>query len=155
MTVRVTRTLTVPHPLDQVVRYLADFAHTEQWDPGTTACSRTGGTDNDPVREGATWHNVSVFRGRETELVYRLERMRADRLVFVGENKTATSTDDLTFQSHGAVTEIIYRATIAFHPWWAKLAEPVLRREFEKLGDEVTRTLPEALDTALGKNSAQ
>ncbi|NEB80650.1 polyketide cyclase [Streptomyces sp. SID14478] len=154
MTVRVLRSLTVPHRLDEVVTYLSDFTRAEQWDPGTVTCRRTD-AEAGPVREGSTWHNVSTFRGRRTELDYRLQRLHADRLVFVGTNSTATSTDDLTFQAHGASTEIVYRATIEFHPWWAKLAEPVLRRTFEKLGDTVTRTLPRALAEALTPHDAQ
>ena len=39
----VERTFTVPRPIEAVFAYLADFAHTEQWDPGTVETRRTGG----------------------------------------------------------------------------------------------------------------
>ncbi|WP_043474997.1 SRPBCC family protein, partial [Kitasatospora sp. MBT66] len=61
--VRVLRTVTLDRAADEVLRYLADFGNTEQWDPGTVRCDRL---DGGPVAEGSTWRNVSRFRGRET-----------------------------------------------------------------------------------------
>ena len=90
--VDVSRTLTVRAPLASVVEYLKDFAHAESWDPGTVSCVQT---TPGPVGVGTEWRNVSEFRGKETTLTYRLEKLEPQRLVFVGENKTATSTDDL------------------------------------------------------------
>ncbi len=63
--VQVERTVKVAAPIGAVARYLADFAHTEDWDPGTIPVTRTG---PGPIVVGARWHNVSEFRGRKTEL---------------------------------------------------------------------------------------
>lgn len=136
--VAVERTFTVPKTPEAVVDYLKDFARTEEWDPGTVTCIRL---DEGPVREGSTWRNVSTFKGRTTELTYRLTRLESSRLTFIGENKTATTTDDLTFTGVEGGTSIAYRANIAFHGL-AKLADPFLRGEFERLGDEVARQMP-------------
>jgi carbon monoxide dehydrogenase subunit G len=140
--VQVERTVTVRTPVDRVAGYLADFAHTEEWDPGTVRCTRS---DAGPVAVGAQWHNVSEFRGKETELDYRLTRFDPDRVTFVGENKTATSTDDFTLTPGPDGTTVHYRATIVFHGL-AKLASPLLKREFERLGDEVVPALTGALE---------
>jgi carbon monoxide dehydrogenase subunit G len=140
--VQVERTVTVRTPVDRVAGYLADFAHTEEWDPGTVRCTRS---DAGPVAVGAQWHNVSEFRGKETELDYRLTRFDPDRVTFVGENKTATSTDDFTLTPGPHGTTVHYRATIVFHGL-AKLASPLLKREFERLGDEVVPALTGALE---------
>lgn len=59
--VHVERQVTVRRPLAEVVRYLADFSHAVDWDPGTQECDRI---DSGPPVEGAQWHNVSEFRGR-------------------------------------------------------------------------------------------
>lgn len=139
--VQVERTVKVAVPVSRVAEYLADFAHTEEWDPGTVSCTRT---DAGPVATGARWHNVSEFRGKRTELDYRLTRLDEGRVTFVGENKTATSTDDFTLVPDGAGTEVRYQATIDFHGV-AKLAGPFLKREFERLGDEVAPKLRDAL----------
>jgi carbon monoxide dehydrogenase subunit G len=140
--VQVERTVTVRTPAERVAGYLADFGHTEEWDPGTVRCTRT---DAGPVAVGAQWHNVSEFRGKETELDYRLTRLDPDRVTFVGENKTATSTDDFSLTPGPDGTTVCYRATIVFHGL-AKLASPLLKREFERLGDEVVPALTGALE---------
>jgi hypothetical protein len=94
--VNVTRDFTVGTPMPMVVAYLQDFARTEEWDPGTKICTRIG---SGPVQVGTQWRNVSVFRGRETELIYRLARLDNDRLVFIGENKSVTARDDICLVS--------------------------------------------------------
>ena len=142
--IEVERTLTLDHPLPDVVAYLADFAHTEEWDPGTVSCrpTRAGA----PVAKGSEWDNVSEFRGRRTELRYRLVRREERRLTFVGRNRTATSTDDMSFEAaDDGGTRMTYRARIEFHGL-ARLATPFLRKEFERLGDAVVRQLPGAVD---------
>ncbi|MEU8135545.1 SRPBCC family protein [Streptodolium elevatio] len=139
--VDVQRTFTIPRPLHEVVAYLRDFANAVYWDPGTRRCTRI---DSGPVREGSRWRSVSEFRGKPTELEYELSRAEPTRLTFVGTNKTATSTDDLTFVPRGESTEVTYRAHVRFHGL-ARLADPFLRREFERLGDELVQTMPRAV----------
>ncbi|WP_392961225.1 SRPBCC family protein [Streptomyces sp. LN245] len=143
--VEVERTLTLHHPLPDVVAYLADFSHAQEWDPGTVSCRPASA----PVAEGAEWVNVSTFRGRRTELRYRLVRFEDQRLTFVGRNRTATSTDDLTFREEDNATLLTYRARIDFHGL-ARLASPFLRGEFERLGDAVAHRMPQAVDSHLG-----
>jgi carbon monoxide dehydrogenase subunit G len=140
--VQVQRTFTVHKPTDVVANYLKDFARAEEWDPGTRTCRRV---DDGPVAVGARWLNVSEFKGKETELTYQLARMEPGHLVFVGKNKTATSTDDLTLTAVPEGTSITYRATIVFHGL-AKLADPFLKREFERLGDAVVDSMTTAVD---------
>ncbi len=140
--ISVQRTFSVNKPVAEVIEYLADFGHAESWDPGTKSCSRI---DDGPLKVGSTWHNVSVFRGRETELTYRLERRADDRLVFVGNNKTATSTDDMTFAGISTGTSITYHATIEFHGL-ARLVGPLFQKEFNRLGDLTAEQMPKVID---------
>ncbi|MEV4558173.1 SRPBCC family protein [Kitasatospora sp. NPDC049285] len=139
--VTVERSITIGRPADEVIAYLADFGNAPAWDPGTESCDRI---DGGPVTAGATWLNVSRFRGRRTRLTYTLERYDADRLVFVGRNRTVTATDDMTLQSAGDRTLLVYRAELRFHGA-ARLAGPFLRRAFEHLADEVAERLPRVL----------
>ncbi|MFJ9060072.1 SRPBCC family protein [Streptomyces sp. NPDC102409] len=148
--IKVERIMQSDRPRDEIVAYMADFSHAEQWDPGTITCRPVGATAL--VEVGAEWLNVSSFRGRRTELRYELTRMSDERLTFVGHNKTATSTDDLHFEAHSGGTRITYRAHVEFHGF-ARLATPVLKREFERLGDEVSEQLPAALRQALGPST--
>ncbi len=139
--ITVERSFVVGLPLDELVTYLEDFSRTEEWDPGTVRCVRL---DEGPVLPGARWRNTSRFRGRTTRLEYRLVTREPSRLMFVGENKTVTATDDLGFKAESAsLTRLTYRASLRFKGL-ARLATPFLRAEFERLGDEVVERLPTA-----------
>ncbi|MFI8875561.1 SRPBCC family protein [Streptomyces sp. NPDC055243] len=145
----VERVLDLPHPVEEVVAFLADSSHAESWDPGTVTCQQIS---PGPAAAGTEWHNVSEFRGRRTQLRYRLTLMNPDQLTFVGRNETVTSTDDMRFENCQGGTRLAYHARIQFHGI-ARLATPLLKREFERLGDEVSERLPRALDRALGSAS--
>lgn len=138
----VTRTFTVTPPPEVVLDYLADFSHAEQWDPGTESCTRT---DGGPVREGATWHNVSKIAGVSTELTYTLEKRTPDTVVFVGRNDTATSTDTITAVPAAGGTELTYRADLEFSGA-AKLGAPIAKLVFEKVGSDTEKQLTEVLN---------
>ncbi|MFE6055563.1 SRPBCC family protein [Kitasatospora sp. NPDC056446] len=139
--VSVERTVLVDRPAGEVLRYLADFGNTTQWDPGTESCARL---DDGPVAEGACWLNVSRFRGRRAELSYRLERYGPDRLVFVGRGRSVRATDDITVRASDGRTVLVYRARLRFNGP-ARLAAPFLRAEFERLADAVALRLPVVL----------
>ncbi|MEU8461704.1 SRPBCC family protein [Streptomyces sp. NPDC029003] len=137
--ITVERSFLVGVPLDVLVTYLEDFGHAAEWDPGTLRCDRI---DGGPVRPGARWRNTSRFRGRTTQLVYRLASREPQRLVFVGENKTVTATDVMRFEARPAdPTRMTYTASLRFKGL-ARFAEPFLRREFEGLADKVAERLP-------------
>jgi carbon monoxide dehydrogenase subunit G len=139
--VKVTRTMTVPRPVDEVVAYLADFTNAVEWDPGTVRCKRL---DDGPVAVGARWHNVSKVLGRETELEYRLQTLEPGHIVLVGTNKSATSTDDITVVANGGGTEITYSATIELNGLVA-LAAPIMKLAMERLGDGTVTGITGAL----------
>ncbi|MFB7282175.1 SRPBCC family protein [Streptomyces hydrogenans] len=140
--ITVERTVLLPVPLDDAVAYLEEFERTEEWDPGTVRCARV---DEGAVRPGSTWRNTSRFRGRTTDLVYRLDVREPTRLVFTGENATVVATDELVFAARGPeATALSYRASFRFKGL-ARLAAPFLRNDFERLGDDVVERMPAAV----------
>lgn len=140
--VHVIRTFTVSRSAPVVLAYLADFAHAEEWDPGTQSCTRI---DAGPVAVGARWHNTSKILGVETELEYELKEMGADHLVLNGENKTASAIDHITVVPHAEGSEVTYDATVELHGL-AKVGAPVLQLEFEKLGNQTVEGIQQAVD---------
>ncbi|CAM5227843.1 polyketide cyclase [Streptomyces spiroverticillatus] len=144
--VNVSRQFTVATPMPVIIEYLKDFSRTEEWDPGTKSCTRIG---SGAVEVGARWRNVSVFRGKETELTYRLVDLAANRVVFVGENKSVTTSDDISLAPAPGGTEVTYRAVLDFKGP-LKLVAPFLGREFERLADEVEKQLPRILEELPG-----
>ncbi|SEF24465.1 Polyketide cyclase / dehydrase and lipid transport [Amycolatopsis pretoriensis] len=138
----VSRTFAVDPAPDVVVPYLADFGHAEQWDPGTQRCVRE---DPGPVRVGSSWHNTSKIAGIGTELTYTLEQLTDDRVVLVGRNDTATSTETIEVVPSGTGSSITYTNELEFKGV-AKLAAPLGKVVFEKLGDDTERQLTEVLN---------
>lgn len=130
----VSRTFDVRTEPAVVVDYLKDFAHAEDWDPGTESCTRT---DSGPVAVGSTWHNVSKIAGVSTELDYRLESLTAETIVFKGHNESATSTDTITVfpGPDGTGSRVTYEAVIEMKGA-AKLASPIMKLVFEKVGND-------------------
>ncbi|MFK0236276.1 SRPBCC family protein [Streptomyces vinaceus] len=137
--INVVRTMLVSRPVQDAVAYFADFAHAREWDPATVSCVRLG---QGPVEPGARWRNVSRFRGRTSEVSYRLDVMDVDRLVFTGENGSVLITDDLRFTPVSAdSTRLTYRATFGFKGV-ARLAAPFLRKDVNRLADDVAAAVP-------------
>ena len=139
--VSVTRTFTVDKSVDEVVAYLADFANAEEWDPGTVSCVQTS---SGPVAVGTTWHNTSKIAGVTTELDYTLTSLQENKVVLVGKNDTATSTDTITVVSKGAGSEVTYESHVELHGA-AKLGAPAVRLVFEHLGNETEKGIQEAV----------
>jgi carbon monoxide dehydrogenase subunit G len=138
----VTRTFTVTAPADVVLEYLKDFGHTRQRDPATRTTTRA---DNGPIGVGSSWHNESKILGVTTELTYTLTVVEPHRLVFVGRNEGATSTDTVLVRPVAGGAEVTYHVDLEVHGV-AKLATPVMRIEFEKLGNETAARLTEVLN---------
>jgi carbon monoxide dehydrogenase subunit G len=140
----VERTLTVPRPVEAVFDYLADFTHTDEWDPGTVETRRTSGDGG----VGTTYANVSEFLGRRAELEYTTVTLeRPARLEFRGRNSTATATDSMTFSraADGTATEVHYRADFDFGLVLNLVAPLVLRRRIERLADDTVAQLERTL----------
>jgi len=139
----VTRSFTV-HPAPAVViDYLKDFANAEEWDPGTESCTRVG---DGPVAVGARWHNVSKIAGVTTELDYELTELTDTRIVLVGRNDSATSTDTITVLPSGEGSEITYHADLDMHGV-ANVAAPAMKVVFEKLANDTEEQLTRVLES--------
>lgn len=138
----VSRTLDVTPAPEVVVPYLADFAHAEAWDPGTQRCVRNG---DGPVEVGASWHNESTIAGVSTELTYTLEELTRSRIVLVGRNETATSTETIDVTPRDGGSTVVYTNELTFHGA-AKLAAPLGKLVFEKVGNDLVGQLTSVLD---------
>ncbi len=137
-----SRTFQVSPPPEIVVPYLTDFAHAEEWDPGTVSCTQI---TEGPVEVGTQWRNVSKIAGNETELTYTLQELDAGKIVLVGNNEKATSVDTIVVTPSGTGSEITYTAVLEMHGL-AKLATPLMKIVFEKLGNETEEDMVTVLN---------
>ncbi|CCQ17919.1 putative uncharacterized protein [Rhodococcus sp. AW25M09] len=142
--VDVTRTFTAAVSIENAAEFLRDFANASQWDPGTQSCTQIS---DGPVATGTQWHNTSKLFGITTELTYTLVTDEPNHIVLEGENKTATSTDDITLTAQGPQsTKIDYHARVEFNGA-AKVAGPFLKAGFEaKVAPETVEKMTEALE---------
>ncbi len=139
---KVSRSFEVRVPPSVAIPYLADFSNAVEWDPGTQTCIRN---DAGPVKVGSSWHNTSKLAGISTELTYTLEEMSDERVVLVGRNDTATSTETIDVVPSGAGSQVTYTNDLEFNGA-AKLAAPAAKLLFERVGNDVEQQLTEALN---------
>lgn len=139
----VERTFAVTAAPGPVVGYLTDFGNTALWDPAVVRATRR---DPGPLAPGASWHQARKVFGVTAELTYTLITVSPDRLVLHGRNEGATCIDTVTVRPAGAGTEVTYRVELELHGL-AKLATPLLKVEFQKLGTESAARLSTALNS--------
>jgi carbon monoxide dehydrogenase subunit G len=140
----VERTFTVPGQVETVFDYLADFTHTNEWDPGTVETRRTSGDGG----VGTTYANTSEFMGRTSELTYETTELeRPHRLQFRGHNDKVTTADTMTLRQAGDETQVHYRADFDFGRLINLVAPLVVRPKLERLADETVAQLQRALSS--------
>jgi len=138
----VERTFSVPRPVDEVFAYLADFTHTEEWDPGTISTTRISGDGG----LGTAYANTSEFMGRRVELVYETVTHRPPHEVELrGRNGRTTATDHLWCEAAGASTSVRYRATFDFAFPLNLVAPLAIRKRVEALADETVEQIQRSL----------
>lgn len=144
----IVRTMQVRQPPEEVFAYLADFTNSTEWDPGTVRTTLSSGDGG----VGTSYHNVSEFLGRRTELTYVIEELDPPRRVRLrGENKTVVADDTMTMTPTDAGgTELTYHAQFRFKGW-AALVAPLTAPAFRRLGDEAEQKLLEVLGRPDGR----
>jgi len=131
---RLHETIDTRLPQQDTFAFIADFANSQVWDPGTVSSKRIGGPD---VGVG-TSYALTVKVGRGTApMVYTIETYEPDtRVVLRGEGKTVTARDDIRFEATAdGGTRVDYTADIELKGWM-RLLTPFLGGAFRKLGDD-------------------
>jgi len=141
MSIVVERAFAVGAPPDAVLDYMRDFGNIAEWDPATRRSVRV---DDGPIRVGSCWHHESRVRGVTTELTYTLCHDADGRLVFTGRNEVASSTTTVIVQPLPLGCGVIYHLDLERHGV-AKLATPVMKIEYERLGTQSAQRLAEVL----------
>ena len=142
----VTRTFTTTATPDVAYRYLADFTHAEEWDPGTQTCERTSGDGG----VGTTYRNVSKFLGREVEITYTATELAPPTRVHLrGTNEQFEGHDIFTIRAAGRGSEVTYRADMSFSGV-SKLASPLVAAYLPILAKKTVEELRASLDRQTG-----
>jgi carbon monoxide dehydrogenase subunit G len=136
------RTFTTRTAPDSVYAFLADFAHAEEWDPGTVECTRVAGDGG----VGTRYRNVSSFLGRRTTVSYVADELEPPTFVhFRGRNDQFTGHDRIRLEASGAGTQVTYDAEFRFHGA-SRVAVPVVAAYLPFLANKTVRQMRERLD---------
>lgn len=130
-------------PIEDAFDYVADFANSQQWDPGTTSSHRV---DAGPVGVGARYALTVRMGGRTAPMEYRIRDFeRPRRVVLVGSGSNVDAVDDIRFKRVGDGTVVEYTADIRLGGL-LRLAEPFLGATFQKIGRDAAAGMDAALD---------
>ena len=129
-------------PIEEAFAYLADFANSEEWDPGVDSARRVG---DGPVGVGARYQ-LGVRQGdRVVPMEYRITHYEPPRrVVLVGSGSRIEATDEIRFEREGDETVVDYTADIVL-TGVLRLVQPFLGGTFRKIAenasDGIERTL--------------
>ncbi len=141
---KVTKSVFIRKPVDEVFTYLAAFSNTAEWDPGVAEATITS---DGPIGVGSTFDLVTLFRGRRVPVTYELTvHDPSSRVVLVGRNKNFTGTDDIGVVPEGDGTRVTWNAEFRMQGL-ASLLQPLLSGVFEKLSTEAMEGLQATLNT--------
>lgn len=130
-------------PIDAAFDYIADFANSQAWDPGTASSRRL---DDGPVGAGARYALEVRMGGRVAPMEYRIrDFVRPHRVVLVGSGSNVDAVDDIRFERVGHHTVIDYTADIRL-TGLLRFVQPLLGGTFDKIGRDAAAGMKAMLD---------
>lgn len=131
------------NPLEDTFDYVADFANSQEWDPGVSTAKRIG---DGPVGVGARYQLGVHLAGRVAPMEYRITTYEPPtRVVLEGEGSGVTAVDDIRFARDGDRTTIEYIADIRLGGL-LRFVQPLLGGAFRKLAANAVGGMRTSLD---------
>lgn len=133
----------VPAAPDQVFHYLANFAHSQEWDPGVV---RAEAVTPPPIGSGSEFDVVTGSAGRTIHFRYRIVEFDPPRRVVLrGTSAHLTSTDAIEVAplECGSST-ITYDADLRLSGIW-RVFDFLLSPAFQRIGDRAVGGLRSTL----------
>ena len=135
-----------PLATEAAFAFIADFANSSIWDPGTATSERL---NPGPVGVGARYKLGVRLGGRVAPMEYRIVTFEPpNRVVLAGEGSGVSAVDDIRFAPLGAGskgTRVDYAADIRLHGWM-RLIQPFLGGAFSKLARNAAEGMRRELD---------
>lgn len=130
-------------PIDAAFDYIADFANSHAWDPGTLSSRRV---DSGPVRVGARYLLDVRMGDRVAPMEYRIREFeRPTRVVLGGRGSNVNAVDEICFERMGDVTVIDYTADIRLGGL-LRFAQPFMGATFARIGRDAAAGMHARLD---------
>lgn len=143
--IRVEDRVLIPGDAGEAFRYLADFTHLPEWDPGIARVERL---DLGPLRVGSRFKVVARFVGREVPMHYEVKQYdeATRQAVLVGEASGIRATDRITVTSREGRTEVHWQAYFEMQGA-RRLLEPFMRPLFQRLANKAMSGLRKKFST--------
>ncbi len=138
-------------PIDETFAYVADFVHSQVWDPGVATAHRI---DPGPVGVGARYRLGVRLGGRVAPMEYRISVFEpSTRVVLVGSGSGVSAVDEIRFEPTEAGTRIDYFADIRLGGV-LRLVQPFLGHAFANLGRDAVDGMQRTLDAMVADVSS-
>jgi carbon monoxide dehydrogenase subunit G len=145
--VRYRREIEVGTEADATFEYLSDFEHAAEWDPGIVEARRLTPA---PTVVGSRFEVIALFRGKRQRFEYVVTELEpGTRIALRGEGDKAVSDDVITVTAGPAGARVAYEADLRLKSVY-RVAEPLLRSTFERMGDDALNGLAEHLARPAG-----
>lgn len=129
--------------LEETFAYVADFANSQEWDPGVDSAERI---DDGPLDVGARFRLGVHLAGRVAPMEYRITAFEPpNRVVLQGEGSNVTAIDDIRFERDGDATRIDYTADIRLGGL-LRFVQPLLGGAFRSLARNAVEGMRSTLE---------
>ncbi len=141
-----------PLAIDRAFAYVADFANSQEWDPGVASSTRI---DDGPVTAGARYQLQVTFNGRTLPMLYAVTEFDAPRRVVLhGSGSRIEAVDSIDFApTPTGGSRVTYEADLRLRGI-LRLAEPFLGRAFDSIGKRALAGMQRELDRRADTGSA-
>lgn len=138
------REIQIQRPVEACFRYLADFATSEQWDPGVLRAEKL--TPGAP-RVGSRFSLKLNVMGREIPADYELRELQTDqKIVLSGFGPGFQVTDRMEFIASSRDRTLLRYQALMELDWAPSLARPLIASWGERLADAAMAGLLAALE---------
>ena len=123
--------------------YVADFASSQEWDPGVATAERVG---DGPIGVGTRYRLGVRIGNRVAPMEYRITELDPpNRVVLVGSGSGVSAVDTIEFVRTATGTTVDYTADIRLEGV-RRLVQPLLGKTFEKIARDASAGMQRELD---------
>ena len=142
---RLNETRIIDRPIGEVFAYTADFANSEEWDPGVKSAARA---DSGELGVGSKFDLIFEFGGKRMPMVYEITDYEPEKSVVLrGEGETFGAVDEIVFKEVSEdSTRVEYIADLRFDNF-LKYLGPLLGPFMKPMGRRALDGLKTALES--------
>jgi carbon monoxide dehydrogenase subunit G len=136
-------------PIEAAFAYLADFANSQEWDPGVASAERIG---SGSVGLGTRYRLGVRLGGRVAPMEYRISVFEPpDRVVLLGDGSGVAAVDEIRFFPTETGTRIEYVADIHLRGW-LRLVQPFAGGAFKRIARDAADGMEQTLAARAAAN---